>query len=282
MALSRIFFLALAIRAAADSSELETTVTTDARSTKVDANFTGASQADVDGCVRSLPGLRAALLKTPDDYDTLKHYGKCAGMLGRLDEAATFLRSLVGGPHGGANTYRLLAMLDLSRKDFDGAIAAAKELRKLTPLDFRGDEILYSAYAGEESWDDALDVMARAAARDPKNPTTWHLQAIAYVAKKDYARCAQASGRATSLDPRNAEAWSNLGTCRSRLGKKKQALPAFRRAVALAPKEPVFLCNLALADADSKDAAAVKTDLAVLENLDAACAQAARERLAGP
>ena len=55
--------------------------------------------------------------------------------------------------------------------------------------------------------------------------------------------------RSVSLNPSFASAWTNAGVCRMSLERHAEAADAFRKALSLAPDDPVKLVNLAAAEA---------------------------------
>lgn len=75
----------------------------------------------------------------------------------------------------------------------------------------------------------------------PNDPEGWHMLGWSFFETGRYAESAAAYRKATQLAPDNAEYWSSLGEALTLAGPgdvPKDASAAFRKALALAPKDP--------------------------------------------
>jgi len=93
----------------------------------------------------------------------------------------------------------------------------------------------------------AAAVLAEIAAQQPNSPDAWSYLGRARAAAGDYFGAAQALQRAVALRPGSAADWTTLGEVLTELadGKAdKDAVAAFRRAVAIDPSAPAPLYDL--------------------------------------
>ncbi|KAL0207824.1 hypothetical protein P9112_010411 [Eukaryota sp. TZLM1-RC] len=62
---------------------------------------------------------------------------------------------------------------------------------------------------------------------------------------QNYSEAARLFQRATELDSTHVDSWVQLSDCLSRLGDLEHSIIALRKAIALSPRQPHLLCNLA-------------------------------------
>ncbi len=77
--------------------------------------------------------------------------------------------------------------------------------------------------------------------------------AILYFERGYYDDAESALAEALRLDDTQAEIWNNLGLARRRLGKRQEAMEAFRRAHGIDPEKEAALNNLALSYIDASN-----------------------------
>jgi tetratricopeptide (TPR) repeat protein len=95
----------------------------------------------------------------------------------------------------------------------------------------------------------------------PPNAATLLAQAVELHQAGDILGAIAAYEAALKLEPDNAGAHSNLGAALVRLGRYDQAIPHYRKAIAIDPANPLFPFNLALAIYKSGDVPAAATEL---------------------
>ena len=163
---------------------------------------------------------------------------------GRMEEAATLCRGVLGAEPDQPDALHIMGMVALSRREAD-----------------RARDLLRRAVQGKA--DDALLVMrlgiAHALCGDNKSAAKAQRRAVLLAPDSDeahfnlaltlrklgYADEAQASlERAVEVQPQNAPAWSELSVTLLEKGRLEDALAAARRSVELAPKAPTALNNL--------------------------------------
>ncbi|HYZ23068.1 MAG TPA: tetratricopeptide repeat protein, partial [Rhodopila sp.] len=94
--------------------------------------------------------------------------------------------------------------------------------------------------------DDAAEAAA-VLAEAPDTAPARHLRGLAQAELGRFAAALEDFRRATELDPQAAPSWSNLGMMLKIEGRFAEAITAHDRAVALAPADPRFLVNRAVA-----------------------------------
>ena len=141
-----------------------------------------------------------------------------------------------GTPEAFGSPDFLLAILDLARWDpsyLNGCIEQLVELAKTA------DPVLHQALL------DGLHWCAEQLYALPGNDTTFANAAIAFQELKDYATALSLHRRALEAfggEPRDryANTLYNMGLCHYHLGEKEEALDAFRRADAAAPRKDMM------------------------------------------
>lgn len=94
---------------------------------------------------------------------------------------------------------------------------------------------------------DALALLDRAVAEDPRLAGAQQNRSLALLALGRADEALAAAEAATQLDPDLGEAWLTKGALLARAGRVADALPSFRRAAELRPSDPRALENLARA-----------------------------------
>lgn len=108
---------------------------------------------------------------------------------------------------------------------------------------------------------DAKAVLERVFRFDPSHPEAYQHLALVALRSKDYAAAAAAAERALAGSDRLHHAWNYLGVARVNLGKKREALDAWERAIALAPGDLDLLYNVAVVALEIGDRARARSAL---------------------
>jgi tetratricopeptide (TPR) repeat protein len=90
----------------------------------------------------------------------------------------------------------------------------------------------------EQDYDTALIHLNDLTRLAPGFPEGWNKRATVYFLRDEYGRSLADISRVLALEPRHFGAYSGLGIILDRLGDKKGALEAYRRAVAINPHLP--------------------------------------------
>jgi len=90
-------------------------------------------------------------------------------------------------------------------------------------------------FAKEDDLDLALKIIDAAVDMAPDEAEVWDLRAKINFLKKDYAAAIADLKRALDRDPKHYDAMSDLGVVYEAMGAKKEALEAYRKALAVNP-----------------------------------------------
>lgn len=90
-------------------------------------------------------------------------------------------------------------------------------------------------FAKEEDLDLALKIADAAVDMAPEDAEAWHLRAKIQYLKKDHEVAIVDFKRALDRDPNHYDAMSDLGVAYEAIGAKKEALEAYRKALAINP-----------------------------------------------
>jgi tetratricopeptide (TPR) repeat protein len=102
------------------------------------------------------------------------------------------------------------------------------------------DVLLHRAerLAKEEDLDLSLKILDATVDLAPDEPEAWHLRATVHYLKKDYGQAIADLRRALDRDPKHFAALNDLGVALEAVGAKKEALEAYRKALAVNPYLP--------------------------------------------
>jgi Flp pilus assembly protein TadD len=201
--------------------------------------------------------LERILARHPDHTGTLNNLAAIAWRDGDLPRALDYSRRVVA-----QDTTNAVFMRNLGQILFDMTLykEAAEGFRLASQLD-RHDAKAHSGYGIAlrllERWDEAAAASIRAIELDPTLSVAYDNLAVTQMAQRDFDSALQLFHEAIRLAPDSATSWNNLGDLLlNRGGEAKQAEAAFRRAVALAPHEPLVRMNLGMALLQQGDFAA--------------------------
>jgi tetratricopeptide (TPR) repeat protein len=91
------------------------------------------------------------------------------------------------------------------------------------------------AFEEESDHDTALQILDAAIELDPDAAEAWHQRAMVHFLRDEHSEALADLRHVLALDPKHYEAISGLGRVLEHLGKKKQALDVFRRALKVNP-----------------------------------------------
>jgi tetratricopeptide (TPR) repeat protein len=180
---------------------------------------------------RDMPGLIALLKRryTPGQIVNLLNSDQCD-----VRKVAALALSLVGCPE-------CLPDLCGKLKDSDPMVNEMAE-RAIWSIWFRqGDpaancELHRGVQAMEQSdYDRAIAHFTRAIELDPDFAEAWNQRATALYLKERYEESARDAKRAVQFNPHHFGAWAGLGHCYAHLGKLREAVAAYERALAINP-----------------------------------------------
>lgn len=215
--------------------------------------------------------LQRVLAARPNDDEARRYLGKALAALGRLDEAvAEWRKALAARP----NNWQ--ALHDMGRALFQGARygeaeAAYQQLLALQPDNAIGVQMLGAVHQVQGHWDQALDYYRRVIAIRPTAQAYSNIGAILHQ-RGDFSAAVDAYRQAIALRPNAPATHRNLGDSLQRLGRRDEALSAYRRAVELAqaelrvnPSDIVGRASLAVYAEKAGDHAAARAYLAEVE-----------------
>lgn len=94
------------------------------------------------------------------------------------------------------------------------------------------------SFARADDLDLALKIIDSTVDIDPEQAEAWHLRAKVHYLKKDYGAAITDLRRALDRDPKHFAAMNDLGVVLEAIGAKKEALEAYRKALAVNPFLP--------------------------------------------
>jgi serine/threonine-protein kinase len=200
--------------------------------------------------------LRKAHRLDPDDIVSLARLGGVLSRLGRRPEAIEAFHEAVALAPDDAATLSNLSLLLAESGQTSEAVAAGRRAVRLAP----GDGVAHKNYgvALHRSGDRRGAVAEyREAIRLRPNDAQAHSNLGGSLVEEDPDAAVVECLRAIELDSNQAGAFVNLGRARSKQGKPKEAADAYRKGLALQPKNAVaeYWLGIALERLDQKEEA---------------------------
>jgi len=188
---------------------------------------------------------RAAAL---DDRDAAALHGASDAAAGsnRQAEQRTWLEDLAKSAQTNAAVRVELSRVRAAAGDFDGAIAAASEARRLDPNDPRPAEQLASVFADMGDAARLAPLADALVVRYPERDDSRYYQAAALLLRGRPAEAADVARRLLAVNPRYAKAQNLLGAACASTGQRECAETAFEASIRLNPREPSSYINFGL------------------------------------
>jgi eukaryotic-like serine/threonine-protein kinase len=208
--------------------------------------------------------LQRALALQPNYDDARRELGNALAAKGRIDEAVAEYRKAIELRPNFWGHYSFLGLNLYRAARYDEAIDTFKKVIELQPDNYIGYQQLGTVYQTIGRDDDALENYKKAIAIRPSAQAYTNVGTLLH-ARRDYAGAIDAYQKSLELRPNSHIATRNLGDAYQRLGRRRDALLAYRRAAELAQKDlavnrddPETLSSLAvyLAKAGDVDGAA--------------------------
>lgn len=176
--------------------------------------------------------LQRALALRPNDDEARRYLGRALNGSGRRDEAiAEWRKALEIRP----NNWQALSDLGLAlyrSGRYDEAKVVYRTLIQQQPDNNIGYQMLGTVHQAAKEPDDALRNYERANEISPAGPTFSNM-GVLYHERGDYARAVDSFRRAIALRPNSAPTHRNLGDALLRLGRRDEAVAAYRKAAEL-------------------------------------------------
>jgi Tfp pilus assembly protein PilF len=148
--------------------------------------------------------------------------------------------------------------------DFAAAHQALRQALELAP----GDVMILGAIGAvlrkEGRLDDALDVLDRVVAIEPRHAAAWLERGYVLEAQRLDADAGESYRRAIALEPNLAPAWGKLADADAKRGKAEEGRALALRALSFNPREPSAICALATIDIEAKNGPAAENRLRAL------------------
>jgi Flp pilus assembly protein TadD len=155
----------------------------------------------------------------------------------------------------------VMADLDYHSRDYrQRGITEFQEILTLQPENVVANRGLGYEAMQKNDWDKAGEHFRRAAAHDVKDPQVHYLLALMMSRKgmssgnrENLDAIRKELTAAISLEPNYPDAYSLLGMTLSVAGEKQEAIDALKKAIALSPRNPWYMGNLASAYLQAQD-----------------------------
>jgi tetratricopeptide (TPR) repeat protein len=220
-----------------------------------------------------------ALSLNSRNSDALSGLSDAAAGAHRTEEERDWLRAVAAREPANAAVRLELSRVLAATGDFEGAIDAANEALRLTPVDPAAGEQLASVLA------DAGDAERLAALADtltdrfPDRPNALYFRASALFLQGKTEEAIREARRVTDSMPLHARAQNLIGAACATLGRPDCALAAFEASIRGNPRDPSTYVNLGLLHLQQTDAPAAAAAFAEALAIDPA-SMAARNGLA--
>jgi spermidine synthase len=221
---------------------------------------------------------RAAALDDRD-LEALKGVSDAAGGARRQAEEREWLEALARATPSNAAVRVELSRVRAAAHDYDGALAAASEARRLQPDDPRPAEQLASVFADMGDGERLQPLADALVARYPEREDSRYYHATALLLRGRTAEAAREARRLLEGNPRHSKTQNLLGVACATAGQRDCARTAFEASIRLNPRDASAYVNLGLLSMEAADPAAAADYFGEALALDPASA-AAKDGLA--
>jgi predicted O-linked N-acetylglucosamine transferase (SPINDLY family) len=196
--------------------------------------------------------LRAAVALDPANWGVHYRLGVVLARLGpeQLEEAMTCFRRTIGGRPGHAAAHLQLGMAFWNRGDPAPAIALAERALRLDPKLPAAHGVLGTMLRTVGRTEEAIASLREAVAANPDDATAClHLgTCLCEAPSGNLAEGVTFLQRAAALTPRNVQAHIQLCRMLVEMGRRDEALAAYRAAVTLNPDDPTLQIGATVAE----------------------------------
>lgn len=217
--------------------------------------------------------LERAVALQPTSEDATRLLGRVLMRLGRVDEGMVQFRKALAIRPNSATLHSEMGLALYNASRYPQALEAFERAIALSP---NSSVSLTQAGVASSAMGDnqrALQYYERATAIQPR-PETFSSMGTIYYSQGEYEKAARAYEAALLIRPLGAITHRNLGDAYRRLGRKAEALRAYRQAVARAeaevsvsPSDARAVARLAVYQAKAGDDAGARRSLEVAEKL---------------
>jgi Flp pilus assembly protein TadD len=198
----------------------------------------------------------AALATAPDDVEALDGLARAAAAAGRLDDAEAYLQTRAS-TNGSVAVLTELSAVQAARGRMADAAVTAQRAALLDPSNVDALEQLVSVLADGGN-DVALEQLGSLFTQSaPDGPLALRCDMRLAYLRGDFARAAQLAERLASVrgsEADTARTLNLLGSAYAALGDHERARRAFEASLAIAPRDPAVLVNLAMTELRSGNA----------------------------
>jgi tetratricopeptide (TPR) repeat protein len=180
-----------------------------------------------------------------EDYPEFSYYlGLCYARLKKYEEALLYLEQVVTSDLGFAQVYQARMLVGFIYAETQRLRLASFEFRKLLEEGYESAKV-HAALAHvlflEKKIDESLNCLDKALKLEPTNATA--LNSMGYVLAESNTRLNMAfmyCSKAIKQDPENPAYLDSLGWVLHKMGRHKEAAGMLRKALVLAPGQPLI------------------------------------------
>jgi tetratricopeptide (TPR) repeat protein len=184
--------------------------------------------------------------------------------VGDIAKAAALAERALSGREQDPMLLNLAAWRREEAGDYAGAHHLLGQALRLAPGDVMVLGAIGAVLRKEGRLDEALAVLDRVVATEPRHAAAWLERGYTLEALRDSAGAAQSYERALAVDPRLAPAYGRLADAAAKRGETATARRLAEQALALQPLDPAATCALATVAIEARDGAEAGRRLATL------------------
>ena len=215
----------------------------------------GAMELKAEAYTAAYDSFRRAVTLDDRNGAALAGASDAAAGANRQDDHRAWLERLAKTSPANAAVRVALSRIRAAGGDFEGAIAAASEARRLEPGNPGPLEQLASVFADMEDASRLEPLADTLVARHPDRQDGGYYQAVALLLRGRAAEAAGAARRVLAVNPQHAKAQNLLGAACAALNERECARAAFDAALRLSPRESSSYVNAGLLSLQAADPA---------------------------
>ena len=170
-----------------------------------------------------------------------------AASFGRIAEACSIGEQALAAGGDPTTLHAMLGMFRSQAGNFTRAIEHLQEAHRGRPGDVRIAHNLASALAGQNRYQDALDILTEELLAADSSLQLLRLRGFLAQTLEQFETAMDAYERVVNSDPNDWESWNNLGNARRSMGDFEGSVDALRRASAINPASAPVRLNFGTA-----------------------------------
>jgi tetratricopeptide (TPR) repeat protein len=223
--------------------------------------------------------LRAAISLEPGRVDAHYDLAVSLGAQNKWKEAAHEFRETIALNPKRSDAYCGLGTAHKELQEFKEALTPLKEAIRISPNNPDAYAQIGVVYSELHEWEAAVEAGSKLRQLVPNDEIGFWLMSSAYAELECYDRAIEVTEANLRYNPNSLPAIEGLGYIYLKSGKFAEAIPVYKRAIAMHPRTDYLHAQLAESYLGVGDIAGAKEELGILESLNESFAEELRKHI---